>query len=103
MSLTKDRSRSSRRCRRDCKGAPANRKIHIRPKVLPGPPGPLPASADGPATKASDPQDRSPCETDWSVLMPSLKAISSKQMCADASPLPLAGRAGVGALVQHDI
>src|SRR5229473_5504985 len=87
MSSTKDRSKSSRRCRRGCKGAPANRKIPIRPKVLPGPLGPLLASAAGPATKANDPQDRSPCATDWSASMPSPKSISSKQMCADASPL----------------
>src|SRR5712664_527006 len=86
MSSTKDRSKSSRRCRRNCKDAPANRKIPIRSKVSPGPPGPLPVSADGPATKANDLQDRSPCATDCSALMPSSKAISSKQMCAHASP-----------------
>src|SRR5882724_13673296 len=86
MSSTKDRSKSSRRCRRNCKDAPANRKTPIRSKVSPGPPGPLPVSADGPATKANDPQDRSPCATDCSALMPSPKAISSKQMCAHASP-----------------
>src|SRR5450755_3819958 len=91
MSSTKDRSKSSRRCRRGCKGAPANRKIPIRPKVLPGPLGPSLASAAGLATKANDPQDRSPCAMDWSVLMPSSKAISSKQTCAHAS---LAGEGG---------
>src|SRR5712664_2328520 len=99
MSSTKDRSKSSRRCRRNCKDAPANRKIPIRSKVSPGPPGPLPVSADGPATKANDLQDRSPCATDCSALMPSSKAISSKQMCAHASPQAGEGEEGARAKV----